>query len=334
MAQLPKNIDVSKLRYSEVRSLVSGAKSVYVNYGSDKLTIQTPVLSIPYGLSEPYKVKEAIKKGLPVLDSDKQYNLTVSFKGMDENPKIKAFHDKLKEIESKVIDDAFTNRLAWFKKDYDGNKSLVSTLFSPLIKVDKDPNTGKALGKYPPTFTAKLPYDYKTNSFNLDTYDMENNEMSFQEIMNNLKGARTQLIVQMTGIWIAGGMFGCSWKVISAKFQLHQNSKITFIEDSDTEKAIADDSEEEDLVDKEIVQSVKTPAKAAAAPVPVEEDDDEEEAADEEGEEEYGEEDEEEPEPVPEPPKPVKKAAAPVAPPADEPKPVKKVPVKKAAAKA
>jgi hypothetical protein len=323
MAQLPKNIDVSKLRYSEVRSLASGAKSVYVNYGSDKLTIQTPVLTIPYGVSEPYKVKEAIKKGLPVLDSDKQYNLTVSFKGMDENPKINAFHDKLKEIESKVIDDAFTNRLAWFKKDYDGNKSLVSTLFSPLIKVDKDPNTGKPLGKYPPTFTAKLPYDYKTNSFNLDAYDMENNELSFQEIMTKLKGAKTQLIVQMTGIWIAGGMFGCSWKIISAKFQLHQNSKITFIEDSDTEKAIADDEEDDDIVDQEVVLK---PAPVTASKTIVEEDEDDEE-------EEYDEEDEEveedEPEPVQEPPKPVKKAA-PVAP-VDEPKPVKKAVPKKAA---
>lgn len=333
MAQLPKNIDVSKLRYSEVRSLASGAKSVYVNYGTDKLTIQTPVLSIPYGLSEPYKVKEAIKKGLPVLDSDKQYNLTVSFKGMDENPKIKAFHDKLKEIENKVIDDAFTNRLAWFKKDYDGNKSLVSTLFSPLIKIDKDPNTGKPLGKYPPTFTAKLPYDYKTNSFNLDTYDMENNEVSFQEIMNKLKGARTQLIVQMTGIWIAGGMFGSSWKVISAKVQLHQNSKITFIEDSDTEKAVVDDSDDDEGVDIPANVVVKPVAQTPSKPV-VEEDDDEDE-------EEFGEEDEEEeddeeaePEPVAEPPKPVKKAvAAPVVTPADEPKPVKKAATKKAVAK-
>ncbi len=327
MAQLPKNIDVSKLRYSEVRSLNSGAKTVYVNYGTDKLTIQTPVVSIPYGLSEPYKVKEAIKKGLPVLDSDKQYNLTVSFKGMDENPKIKAFHDKLKEIETKVIDDAFTNRLAWFKKDYDGNKSLVSTLFSPLIKIDKDPSTGKPVGKYPPTFTAKLPYDYKTNSFNLDSYDMENNELSFQDVMNKLKGARTQLIVQMTGIWIAGGMFGCSWKVISAKFQLHQNSKITFIEDSDTEKAVAEDSEDDDIVDVPVI--AQTPSKTVVSKPLVDEDDDE----DEEEEEEFGEEDEDddeaEPEVVPEPPKPVKKAAPVV----DEPKPVKKVAGKKAGAK-
>jgi hypothetical protein len=320
MAQLPKNIDVSKLKYSEMRSLASGAKTVSVFYGSDKLALQTPVLSIPYGLGEPYKVKEAVKKGLPVSDTDKQYDITVSFRGIDENSKIKVFHDKLKEIENKIVDDAFQNRLAWFKDDFDGNKSFVSKLFSPIIKIDKDPSTGKAVGKYPPTFKAKLPYDAKTNAFNFDAYDMENTELSFQEIMNKIKGAKTQLIVQLTGIWFAGGKYGCSWKVLSGKFQLHQNTKISFIEDSDTEKVNVDEEDEEDdIVDSEVMHHLP-PAKISVQSV-VEDDDEEEDEDDDSNAAESADEEEVEPEP----PKPVKKTAV-VTP--DEPKPVKK-PVKK-----
>jgi hypothetical protein len=317
MAQLPKNIDVSKLKYSEMRSLASGAKTVSVFYGSDKLTLQTPVLSIPYGLGEPYKVKEAVKKGLPVSDTDKQYDITVSFRGIDENAKIKVFHDKLKEIENKIVDDAFHNRLAWFKDDFDGNKSFVSKLFSPIIKIDKDPSTGKAVGKYPPTFKAKLPYDVKTNSFNFDAYDMENTELSFQEIMSKIKGAKTQLIVQLTGIWFAGGKYGCSWKVLSGKFQLHQNTKISFIEDSDTEKVnVEEEDEEDDIVDSEVMNHLPT-AKTSTV-LSVVEDDDEDEDDDNDS---NAETDEEEVEPEPEPPKPVKKTAVVTS---DEPKPVKK----------
>jgi hypothetical protein len=320
MAQLPKNIDVSKLKYSEMRSLASGAKTVSVFYGSDKLTLQTPVLSIPYGLGEPYKVKEAVKKGLPVADTDKQYDITVSFRGIDDNAKIKVFHDKLKEIENKIVDDAFHNRLAWFKDDFDGNKSFVSKLFSPIIKIDKDPSTGKAVGKYPPTFKAKLPYDVKTNSFNFDAYDMENTELSFQEIMSKIKGAKTQLIVQLTGIWFAGGKYGCSWKVLSGKFQLHQNTKISFIEDSDTEKVNADEEDEEDdIVDSEVMNHLP-PAKNTTLSVVVDDDEEDDEEDDDSNPPESADE-EEEPEPEPEPPKPVKKTAV-VTP--DEPKPVKK----------
>lgn len=316
MAQLPKNIDVAKISYSEMRSLQSGAKTVSIFYGGDRLTVQTPVLSIPYGLGEPYEVNQAIKKGLPPPDKEKKYDLTVSFRGMDENPKVKAFHDKLKDIENKIVDDAFKHRLAWFKDDFDGNKSFVSKLFSPFVKVDKDPVTGKPLGKYPPTFKAKLPYDNKTNGFTFDTYDMENNELSFQAIMSKIKGAKVQLIVQLTGIWFAGGKYGCSWKVLSGKFQLHQNSKITFIEDSDTEKIADDESDDdEDIIDSEVQQNLSnTPQQSNTV---IDEDAEEED-------EEYGEEDEDpssEHEPVVEPPKPVKKAA----PVEEPPKAVKKV---------
>lgn len=305
MAQLPKNVDVSKLRYSEMRSLASGAKTVYVNYGSEKLTIQSPVLSLPYGLSEPLIDAKEAAKSLAV-EKEKKYDLTVSFRGIDENPKVKLFHDKLKEIEAKIIDDAYTNRTSWLK-DPDADKTFVSKLFSPIVKIDKDKETGKVLGKYPPTFKAKVPYDNKTDSFNFDCFDMDNNELDFHEIMNKLKGAKAQLIVQLTGIWFAGGKYGCSWKIISAKFQLHQNSKITFIEDSDTENVVADD-EDDDVVDSEALKNLPTNTS-----VPIDEEDDEEEQDDDEQAEE-----EEEDEPSPPAKKPVKLAAPPAK------KPVKK----------
>lgn len=303
MTQLPKNIDVNKLRYSELRTLPSGAKTVYVNYGTEKLTIQTPVLSLPYGLGEPYDAKEAAKNGTPIADKDKKYDLTVSFRGIDDNTKVKCFHDKLKDLENKIIDDAFANRLAWFKDDFDGNKSFVSKLFTPIVKIDKDPNTGKPVGKYPPTFKAKLPFDNKTSSFMFDSYTMENEELDFQSIMKNLKGAKTQLIVQLTGIWFAGGKYGCSWKIVSGKFQLHQNSKVAFIEDSDTENVALDDEEDDISVDNDAIKSLSLKNTV------VEDDDDEEEDADadEDVEEEVEEDDEEEIEPEPEPePVPVK----------------------------
>ena len=295
MVQLAKNIDVNKLRYSEMKTLTSGAKTVYVNYGSEKLTIQTPVLSLPYGLGEPYEAKDAAKNGTIVSDKEKKYDLTASFRGIDENPKVKVFHDKLKEVENKIIDDAFSNRLAWFKDDFDGNKSFVSKLFSPIVRVDKDPATGKPVGKYPPTFKAKLPYDNKSNSFAFDSYDMDNNELNFNEIMTKLKGAKAQLIVQLSGIWFAGGKYGCSWKIVSAKFQLHQNSKITFIVDSDTEDVVNEEEDEDDVVNSDTLNNLNNP---------VEEEEDEEDEDEDEVEETPT------PEPSPPPKKPSKKSSS------------------------
>ena len=139
---LPKNLDINKIKYSELKVMKSGAKSVYVNYSGSKINIQTPVMNIPYGVNDNQKfIKDDPKR----KDEPPKYDLTVSFKGIDENPKIKVFHDKMKELEEKIIDDAFANRLAWFKNNYGGNKDTVSNMFSNIIKHDKDKETGEVL---------------------------------------------------------------------------------------------------------------------------------------------------------------------------------------------
>ena len=253
---LPKNIDITKLKYSEVKTLQSGAKSIYINYGAfGKLRVQTPVLNLPYGLGEGFEDKNASVK-VEKLDKDKKYDLTVSFKGIDENSKIKTFHDKIKELESKIIEDAFNNRQEWFRDDFDDNKAFVAKLYSPNIKLDKDKNTGKVVGKYPPTFKIKIPYDVKNSKFMFDSYDMENNEIEFETIMKQLKGGSSQLIIELMGIWMAGGKFGCTWKVISGKFKISMNQKIVFLEDSDTEKILNEENDDEED-DEPLVNTTK-----------------------------------------------------------------------------
>jgi len=245
-AILPKNINVSNFKYSEVKTLTSGAKSVYINYGTGKLRIQTPVMYLPYGVNEggfeDKNAKQDPKKG---DKKDKKYDLTLSFKGSDTNPKIETFLTKLEEIENKVIDDAFENRQPWFKDDFSDQKIIVTKMFSPIVKIDKDKNTGKVVGKYPPTIRFKLPYDNENDRFSFSSYDMNGEAIDLTDIITKLKGGRAQLIVELNSIWFAGGKFGCTWKLIIGKFQRSISSDVAFIEDSDTEK-VEDAKEEED----------------------------------------------------------------------------------------
>ena len=93
---LAKSVDISKFKYSEIKTLSSGSRSIYVNYGSQKLRIQTPVMYMPYGIGEGYEDK-SIKNPEVKKNTDKKYDITISFKGVDENPKIQTFLDKMKE---------------------------------------------------------------------------------------------------------------------------------------------------------------------------------------------------------------------------------------------
>ena len=313
---LPKQFNVDKIKYSEMKVMKSGAKSVYLNYQGSKINIQTPVLSIPYGVNDN---TQFIKDDPKRKDEARKYDITASFKGKDENPKLQAFHDKLIELEQKICEDASKNSVAWFKKNFDGNKGAIENMFSPIVRRDKDKETGMFADKYPPNFKAKLPYDSVEDKFEFDAYDMDNNEIDFKDYVANLKGGKAQFIIQLNGLWFSAGMFGCSWKIISAKFQKINTSKITFVKDSDEENAEDDDEDDEDIdIDTEVISKViatVVPEKdnkkiQQVVPTLVEEEDEEEEEEDEKEEEEEKEgddEDEEEPEPEPEP-EPVKKA--------------------------
>jgi hypothetical protein len=296
---LAKNFDTDKLKYSELKVMKSGAKSVYINYSGNKVNLQTPVLNIPYGVNDNMQF---IKKDDNRKDEERKYDVTVSFKGMDENPKIKQFHDKMKELEQKIIDDAFTNRLVWFKNNYGGNKEVIANMFTPIVKHDKDKLTGEYANKYPPTFKAKIPYNSFENKFEFDCYDMENNETNFNDILLNLKGGKAQFIIQLSGIWFSAGMFGCSWKIVSAKFQQINTSKLTFVQDSDDDTVEGGDDDDDISVDNDVIAKISQPpkktlvekekvvvapvvvapvvSKPVQKPIPQEEEDDEEEDED------------------------------------------------------
>jgi hypothetical protein len=259
---LPKNFNVDKVKYSELKVMKSGAKSIYINYNGAKVNIQTPILSIPYGVNDNMQF---IKKDEGRKDEERKYDITLSFKGMDENPKIKVFHDKMKELEQKVIDDAFANRLVWFKNNFSGNKDVVSNMFTPIVKHDKDKITGEYANKYPPTLKAKIPYNSLENKFDFDCYDMDNNETNFHDILANLKGGKAQFIIQLSGIWFSAGMFGCSWKIVSAKFQQLNTSKLTFVVDSDDELNNVDEDDDDISVDNDVIAKITQKSSAANA---------------------------------------------------------------------
>ncbi len=250
---LPANIDLSNLKYSQVKILSSGAKTVYINYGTSKLRIQTPVMYVPYGINEGgFEDKNA---KLEVKSTDKKYDITLSFKGHEENEKISTFLKKVKELEQKIIDDAFQYREPWFKDD-DIDRKMLEKFFSPVVKVDKDKNTGKVVGKYPPTIRFKLPYDNENDKFKFQSYNMEKEPIELLDILTKLKGGKAQLIVELSAIWFSGSKFGITFKVITGKFQRSISNDVSFIDDSDTENAVNQVEEEEDEEVVEITQKM------------------------------------------------------------------------------
>lgn len=277
MAQKAGSVDFSKISFSTPRTLDNGGKMLYLNYNSGKFYIQTPELELPF---DPSYFAEN--------DTSGKYSIKVSLKNADSDPKMKDFHGFLSKLDELLISKAQENSQAWFKKPK-LSTDTIKELYTPMVKVHLDPESGEPTGKYPDQFGFKI---VKKNNVFEDlsiydekkvTFDVNGKTDTPTDITTVLmKGTQVKVVLKCNGVWIANGKFGCTWRAEQVRVKVPEGGLQEF--------AILSDSEdEEDGSDEEVREVKETPM--------INDSSDEEEA-----------EEEEEEEVVPEPEPPKKKA--------------------------
>jgi len=313
----PKSIDVSGIRFTNVKELKSGGRMVNLNYKGGKLYIQTPAMPLPYGLNDSKDMDEKLQRP----PTPRRFDMNLSFRDVDRNPAVKVLRDKLLEIGEAAIEAGFNNRVAWFSKDYKGMRSFVENMFTPLVKTTTDKETGMPSTRYSPTLKVKVPYDAASDKFGFECTDMNKVPLDFASVKDNLKGGSVQVLFEVRGVWISGGMFGLTTSAVKVRVEQSVTAEADFEEDSDDEK-VAADTEDEELVAHLAAAPPpppppapkKTVAAKQPAILPDSEDEEEEEpekpaedeAEDEEADADSEVEEEEEREPTPPPPPPKK----------------------------
>jgi hypothetical protein len=245
---LPSDFDISKLKYGSVRTLDNGGKMVYVSYNGKPLVLQTPKMSAPFGLSKLQFDPTA----------DPKYSIEVSFKGRETKPSIQAFFDLLSSLDKKNLQEGYDNSQNFFKKRFN-SVDVVEALYTPSLRFAKDKATGEVTDKYPPTFRLNLPY--KDGQIKTDVYGNDRQKVNVLDM--NLKGSQVVAIIQCTGLWIAGGKFGCSWRVLQMKVEPQENlSGYAFRDTDDNVEGAHED------VDASEYTQVSVPARQEPAPAP------------------------------------------------------------------
>ena len=222
-----KNIDVSKVTFSTPRVLDNGAKLVYVNYNNGRFSVQTPWMEMPW------------KMGIFTEGEYPKYSIDLSFKGMDDTPELQGFHDKLLELEQKIIDGGFENSVAWFKKKKT-TREVVEAIYNPIVKVSKDKETGEPDGKWPPSMKLKVPrrdgtWECKIQDSNgLMKINDSENPVNLEDVL--VKNTRVRAIMQCVGLWIASGNYMCQWKLVKGEVEVPDGyANQDFLEDTDDE---------------------------------------------------------------------------------------------------
>lgn len=221
---LPKNINVEEITLSELKKNDFGGGSVYVSYKGRPLIVQTPYMSTPFGVS-------AFD---PPDGGQTKYSLDLSFRDVDVNPSVRHLLNTLTELDQKLVEEALTNSLSWFKTKHT-SKDVIKALFSSQVRYSIDRETGEINEKYKPTFKVKVPYNRE--KCNVEVYDDDKNRVEFEHLDEIVgKGSKVRAVISCSGVWFAGGKFGVSWRLMHLqKKGGTMLSQFAFQDDSDEE---------------------------------------------------------------------------------------------------
>lgn len=239
-------IDFSKVTFSDVKKMGKG-KMVYANLNGGKIILQTPKMSVPFGVSRWRDDNADDNKG----DS---FRLGLSFYGEETNAEIKTFRESLSQFDDIIKQKIKENSKEWVGKPNISMELINEALYVPNVKVPKD-SDGNVLD-YPSRFEVKLDRQKNGDDFTgkflsnkkfnheILIYDenknlIEMNENNYDTVIP--KGSNVITIVELVYISITAKI-SCKWKLVQAK--VFKNQKAI------TDYAIVDDDDDEEENDE------------------------------------------------------------------------------------
>jgi hypothetical protein len=253
---LAKNFDTSKITIAELKPLKSGASQAYVNYGGERLVLQSArEMRTPFGFN------------IWGEGAAKKYSINLSFDGIDTNQSMKDFYDAMKRLDDYMIDLGVKNAREWFKKDM--SRELVADKYTPIIKLAKDE-------KYAPTIKLSIGErrDKQGNpigGFNSDLIDSQKNKINDDLDKVLVRNSTLTALIDVGGMWKSNVGYGLTLRLKSAMVHSSpSNSSADFVEDNED----IDDTEADYLPEPSA-----PPARAGIAPVVDNDDEEDEEEA-------------------------------------------------------
>ena len=193
---LYKNFDASKLVCGEQTKNKAGGNQVFLLYdGSKRIILQTPKMSVPFGVSEYVPENNT---------GPTKYSLDASFKGVPDDARLNRFMDTAHAIDTRMIDLAVENSKAWFGKQM--SREVVEELYRPLVKPSKQPE------KYAPTIKFKIrPARDGGAGMNVEAFDNKRERFDMTDFQS---GSSVKCIVDFAPIWFVNKQFGVTLSIV------------------------------------------------------------------------------------------------------------------------
>lgn len=195
---LYKDFDPNLINFDVASKNKMGGKSVRITYGPNKqpVRIQTPTLYLPFGVSK--YTDEKTGESTLSLDS--------SFRNIDTDPKIQAFHEMVKRIDELVLKTCVERSTEWLGKPMSAD--VIREFFRPLVKPPKDP-------KYSPLFKVKV-VPLPGSKAMPKMFDARDTSNPIEDIDYIIKGTEAKFIITIPSVWFVNKTFGVSARLFQA----------------------------------------------------------------------------------------------------------------------
>jgi len=196
--------------YTKVKVNSVGGKSIGIINSNTKrsLMVSTPIM---------------LNWGVNVFENPNGNSYSISLQFPREEFATPATNDLLnmiKNMETKILDDAVENSKDWFGKSQ--SREVVEAFWNPILKYPKNPETQEPDTTRAPTLKVKLPMwdgEYKFELFDMANNLLIPNEDGRSPDMVIQKASNIACVIQCGGVWMANGNFGVSWKLFQAKYK-------------------------------------------------------------------------------------------------------------------
>ena len=198
-----KTFEPSSIKFAPIEKNKLGGKYVPladVNGTKTRLTIQSPAMHLPFGISCYRERPDA---------EPTSYSADLSFRDMDSNENLATLFNKINELDTQLIDAAVENSVAWFGKQK--SRELLEDTYRKLTKVDSS-------GKYAPVMKFKIPMI--NGKPNVQIFDVDKKPIGVDDVP---KGAKVKVIADLASIWFIGS--GTAWGVTFRAVQILVVSK-------------------------------------------------------------------------------------------------------------
>lgn len=187
------------VRQDKIKKLDTGGKIVWLAHGEarEPITLQTGMLRTPSGIRENKRFDDSSTSAPP------KFSMELALDPADPE------YAKLAEFDERMLTMAEEAKSNWVKlKYYDRNN--LENVYSPALRIPRDKDTGEHVDTWPPTLRVNIPY--RDGRFECPVYDVHQNELPIADFMERSRNAQVTVIVRCTGVWIAAGRFGTTWK--------------------------------------------------------------------------------------------------------------------------